>query len=298
MISVKDFSKNFGDKTVIQSLSVDINEGGVFGLLGSNGSGKSTLLRSISGVYKADSGGIYVGDKNVYENIEFKNDLFFVSDDPYFFDQSTISEMADFYKKFYFGWDENVYKKMCEIFPLDVNKRISTFSKGMKRQAHIILAISCSPKYLLLDEAFDGLDPVMRSVLKKVISEKISDQQMTVIVSSHNISEFDNLCDTIMIMHLGKKIICKTKDELSKYITKVQIAFNNPPKAEMFYNLNVMNYETRGNLATLVLRGDCGEISKELQALKPVFLDILPTTLDEVFLYEMEVAGYDSNIIF
>lgn len=297
MISIKDFSKIFDDYSAVSSLSVDIESGNVFGLLGSNGSGKSTLLRSIAGIYEPDNGNITVDGIDVFENTDFKNDMFFVSDTPYFFEQSTINDMANFYRQFYSNWDEDIFKRMCEVFPLDTNKRISRFSKGMKRQAEIILALSCSPKYLLLDEAFDGLDAVMRTVLKKLILEKIVDRQMTVIVSSHNISEFENLCDSILVLHMGKKILCKTKDELSQFITKAQIAFNLPPSPEMFSNLDVISYESRGNLATVIVRGNISETETKLKKLNPIFLDILPTSLDEVFLYEMEANGYDSEYI-
>ena len=298
MISIKNFSKIFDDKVAVDSVNVDIEVGNVFGLLGSNGSGKSTLLRSVAGIYQADMGEILVDEKNVFENTAFKDELFLVSDDPYFFDQSTITDMANFYRRIYSGWDEEIFARMCQVFPLDVKKRISKFSKGMRRQSEIILALSCSPKYLLLDEAFDGLDAVMRSVLKKLILEKIQDKQMTVIVSSHNISEFENLCDNIMIMHMGKKILCKSREELSRFITKAQVAFSSPPNEEMFTGLDIISYEARGNLATIIVRGDTDEIAKKLQSLNPVFLDMLPTSLDEVFLYEMGAFGYDSQYIF
>lgn len=298
MISISNFSKIFDNKTAVDSLDVEIKPGNVFGLLGSNGSGKSTLLRSIAGIYQADKGEILVDGKDVFENIQFKNDTFLVSDDPYFFDQATINDMASFYKKTYSNWNDDVYQRMCQVFPLDVNKHINKFSKGMKRQSEIILAMSCSPKYLLLDEAFDGLDAVMRSVLKKLILEKIADQQMTVIVSSHNIGEFENLCDSIMIMHMGKKVIYKTKDEMSRLITKVQVAFNKPATSEMFKEFDVISYESRGNLSTVVFRGEPDDIEKRLSLLNPVFLDVIPASLDEVFLYEMEAFGYDSKYIF
>lgn len=295
MIKIDSLVKKFNSKTVLDNINIELKEGIVHGLLGSNGSGKSTLMRTISGIYRPDSGSITVDDKETYENILFKESLFFVSDDPYFLPHTSINSMANFYKNFYKNWDDDTFNKLIQIFPLDTNARIDTFSKGMKRQALIILSLSTSPKYIFFDEAFDGLDPVMRNLLKKVISEKISDKAMTVIVSSHNINEFENMCDNILILHQGKKVLERSIDELEGYITKVQIAFQHQPSIDLFNGFNILNYEERGNLATLTIKGVFDEVCANLQALNPVFLDVIPTTLEEVFLYEMEAVGYNAT---
>jgi len=297
MICVESLIKKFDNKTVLDEISLEINDGLVYGLLGSNGSGKSTLLRSIAGIYEPDGGAIMTGDKAVFENADYKNQIFLVSDEPFFFAQSSVNEMAAFYRKFYSNWDEEVFRRLCGVFPLNYSAKISTFSKGMKRQALIILSISTSPKYLLLDEAFDGLDPVMRNVLKSIIAEKIVDNAMSVVVSSHNINEFENMCDVIAILHKGKKILERNQNDQSDQITKVQIAFNGPPAREMFGSFNVHHYESRGNLATLTIRGERDEVESGLQAMNPIFMDIIPATLEEIFLYEMEGVGYDPKNI-
>ncbi|MDR2655020.1 MAG: ABC transporter ATP-binding protein [Oscillospiraceae bacterium] len=295
MISVASFTKKFDGRPALDNISLNISDNSVYGLLGSNGSGKSTLLRSIAGVYTPDGGDILADGKTVFKNLEFKNSLFFVSDEPFYFAQSSLTEMSGFYKKFYTGWNENTYRRLCEVFPLDASARIAGFSKGMKRQALIILSLSCSPRYLLLDEAFDGLDPVMRSALKKVIAEKIADSSMTVIVTSHNVGEFENLCDTVAIIHKGRKVLERENSGDAGNIVKAQLAFAAEPDAGMFRDFDVLNFEMRGRLATLTIRGGFGETQARLEAMNPLFLDILPTTLEEIFIYEMEAAGYGAS---
>jgi len=292
MIAVQELTKKFGNNTALDRLSLTMPDNQVCGILGSNGSGKSTLLRTIAGIYTSDSGEVTADGQGVYENIPFKQSLFFVADDPFFYAQSNISDMAGFYRKFYRGWSDETFRHLRQAFPLDVKARISTFSKGMKRQAQLLLGLSCNPRYLLLDEAFDGLDAVMRSLLKKIIADELSRSLQCVVITSHNIAEFENLCDRISIIHQGRKVAEHSSGDFTGQACKVQIAFPGEASGEMFSHLELLSFEKRGRLATLIVRGSAAELLQQLQAMNPQFLDILPLTLEESFRYEMEAAGY------
>lgn len=293
MIAVNEITKLFGETKALGSVSLTIEGGGVYGLIGSNGSGKSTLLRIIAGVYRTDGGTVTVAGEPAFENTQVKDRIFFVSDEPYFFTQYTIAAMAEFYRHFYSRWDEKTYKRLCEIFPLDTKKRINTFSKGMKRQASLLLALSASPDFLLLDEAFDGLDPVMRALLKRIIAEKAADTGLTTVITSHNLRELEDLCTKIGLLHNGRMVIERDYDSLKDTMHKAQLAFAGDIPVDGLAALGALKVETSGRVATLVLRGNHDEIEARLEALSPLFVELLPLTLEEIFLYEMEGTGYD-----
>lgn len=293
MIAVNNVTKLFGETKALGSVSLTIEGGGVYGLIGSNGSGKSTLLRIIAGVYRADGGTVTIDGQQTFENTALKDRILFVSDEPYFFSQYTIEGMADFYRHFYSRWDENTYKRLCGVFPLDTKKRINTFSKGMKRQASLLLALSASPEFLLLDEAFDGLDPVMRALLKRIIAEKAADMNLTTVITSHNLRELEDLCTKIGLLHYGRMVLERDYDSLKDTMHKAQIAFAQDIPKEALSSLGALKIETSGRVATMVLRGAHDEIKARLEALNPLFIELLPLTLEEIFLYEMEETGYD-----
>lgn len=294
MISVENLEKKFDERTVLGPLTTSFKEGHIYGLLGSNGSGKSTLLRCLSGIYQPDGGQIYVGDqKPVFENIEFKNQMYLVSDDPYYFPQSSMAEMAAYYRKFYSAWDETTYERFCSVFPLDQNARLTTFSKGMRRQAAIILGFSASPTYIYLDEAFDGLDPVMRNTVKRMMMEELAEKNATIILTSHNINEFENICDEVLILHEGQLIDKRATDEPGGVI-KIQIALEKVPTLGDFSDLEVRNMVVQGRLATFIVKGEEEEILLKLQKLDPVFVEVLPVTLEEIFLLDMQEVGYNA----
>ncbi len=293
MIAVNEVTKLFDETKALGSVSLAIEGGGVYGLIGSNGSGKSTLLRIIAGVYRADGGTVTIHGDPTFENAALKDKIFFVSDEPYFFPQYTIEAMADFYRNFYSRWDEATYKRLCGIFPLDTKKRIHSFSKGMKRQASLLLALSASPDFLLLDEAFDGLDPVMRALLKRMIAEKSADTGLTTVITSHNLRELEDLCTKIGLLHYGRMVMERDYDTLKDTMHKAQIAFAEEIPHEALKELGALKVDTSGRVATMVLRGNREEIDARLNALSPLFVELLPLTLEEIFLYEMEGTGYD-----
>lgn len=298
MIEVKSLVKRFGSKAALDGISFTIDAGSVFGLVGSNGAGKSTLLRSLAGIYQPESGKILVDGLEPFENSTVKSKLFFISDYPYFFPQANMKEMADFYSKTYASWDAKRYEELCSLFPLDQNARIINMSKGMQRQVALINALSVRPDYLLLDEIFDGLDPVMRQLLKKLVSSEVSERGMSVVIASHNLRELEDLCDHVGLMHKGGVVFEQELDALKLGIHRVQAIFKPMPLQEALQDLDIIKQDTRGSLVNFVIRGKREEILEKLNALNPVFIEMLPLTLEEVFISEMEVAGYDiENIL-
>ena len=298
MIEVKEFTKKFGSTIALDHISCSVGSGSVFGLVGSNGAGKSTLLRSLAGIYAADGGTIEIDDAAPFENTEVKSRLFFIPDYPYFLPQASLSDTASFYARLYPNWSRKRYEELCGTFPIDSKAKIGNMSKGMQRQAALIAALSTQPEYLMLDEIFDGLDPVMRQLLKKILSHDVSQRGMTVIIASHNLRELEDLCDHVGLLHKGGVILERELDELKLGINKVQAVFKPMPEMNVFKDLDIVKSEIRGSLINFVIRGTKEEILTKINALNPVFVEVLPLTLEEVFISEMEVAGYDlENIL-
>ncbi len=298
MITAQNLTKRFDGYLALDDVSFEIEDGSVFGLVGSNGSGKSTFLRLISGVLIPDGGKIGIDGIASFDNPAVKSQILFLSDTPYFLPQSTLKEMAKFYADMYPKFDFSVYKKMLEYFPLNENKKISSFSKGMQRQASLILAISARPRYLLMDEAFDGLDVVMRRTLSNIISSAIEDSNMTVIIASHNLRELEEIADRIALIHNGKLIRNGKIDELCANIHKIQAVFNQVPELSVFSALNVIKTDRTGSVLQMVVRGEKEEIMNFINSLSPVFCECIEPSLEEAFIYELEVSGYDvKNIL-
>ncbi|MEG0838316.1 MAG: ABC transporter ATP-binding protein [Hydrogenoanaerobacterium sp.] len=299
MINALNVKKYFDGNMALESFTTEIASGSIYGLVGSNGAGKSTLLRLIAGIYSCDSGSITINGENVFENIKIKENIFFVSDDLFFFPGCNMNLMADFYSGIYSNWSSVRYKELCAAFPIGAEKRIDTFSKGMQRQAALILALSTMPEILLLDEAFDGLDPVIRGLLRRLLAEDVAERGITVIVSSHNLRELEDLCDTVGVLHKGKLLLQRGLDDMKLDFCKVQCAFDEPPAKELFAGLDLLKYEAQGKLITLVAHGGQGTVMEQIQALNPLFINSIPLNLEEIFIVEMEAADYDyTNIIY
>ena len=298
MIIAKALTKKFDGITALDSINLTIPEGCIYGLVGSNGSGKSTLLRLISGVYMADDGEITVGGERSFNNPPIKSQIAFLGDTPYFLAQSDLKEMADLYSNMYPDFDYDIYNHLLTIFPLDQKARLSTFSKGMQRQAALILALSTNPKYLLMDEAFDGLDVVMRRVLSNIVMDGVEKRGMTAIIASHNLRELENVCDNLCVIHEGKIISSGDIESLRGNIHKVQAAFSEVPDISAFDGLDIMKTERTGSLLSLVVKGNQDEIMQFINTLNPLYAECIEPTLEEVFIYELEVYGYDvKNIL-
>lgn len=298
MLAIKNVTKKFGAKVALDNLTFNIPSGSVFGLIGSNGSGKSTLLRIISGVYDTDGGCVEIDGEPVFENPKLKSECFFISDFPFFYNNSTVANLAVLYRSMYPNWSEDKFNKLCCMFPIGINDRIVNMSKGMQRQAALMLALSTCPKYLMLDEIFDGLDPVVRQLIKKLLIEIVVENNATIIIASHNLRELEDVCDHIGLIHCGGIVLEKELDEAKLGIHRVQVVFENEVGEGIFSDLNVVKVQRQGKLFSLTIKGDGEQIEKAIASLNPTYMEMLPLTLEEVFISEMEVAGYDiDNII-
>jgi ABC-2 type transport system ATP-binding protein len=293
MISVKNVSKSFGDLDALQKVNLNVNKGSIYGLVGSNGAGKTTLLKLLAGIYKQDGGEVQIAGENVFENIKIKSETVFIPDSLYFFSLYTIDNMASYYKNIYPNWNNERYKKLIKIFNIDVNKKINSLSKGIQRQVAFCLALSTMPKVMLLDEPLDGLDPVMRQKVKNLIIQDVADKKMTILISSHNLRELEDICDHIGILHKGNLIVEKDLDELKADVHKIQIAFKDKVPEELLNNAHILHKEERGNLLLLILKGNKSDVINHFNKFNPVILDIIPLTLEEIFIYEMGDVDYE-----
>lgn len=297
MLKANDLVKRFGDTIALDGLNTEIGRGCIYGLVGPNGSGKSTLMRLMCGVYRPDGGSITLEGEPVFENIAAKDRILYLSDDLYFPPKSTVEELAAFYRGLYSGFSTETYQRLCGCFPLEVKKSLSTFSKGQRRQAALLAALCCHADYLLLDEAFDGLDPVIRLMVKKLLAEEIAERGATVVISSHNLRELEDLCDQIGLLSAGRLLFEKDIDVLKLGFCRVQAAYDHPVDWEAT-GLSVLDKKERGKLVSLLVRGTAEETLAVLEAQRPLFAEALPMTLEEVFIGEMEAVGYDySNIL-
>jgi ABC-2 type transport system ATP-binding protein len=294
MIRINQLSKSFDKERAIDEVSLHIQKGSIYGLLGSNGAGKTTLLKVLAGIYRGDKGSVQIHKQYVFENIELKGKIMFMPDAPYFFPQSSILQMASYYKRIYPQWSQQRFDELGQIFKLDQKRKLHRMSKGMQRQAAFWLALSCMPELLIMDEPIDGLDPVMRQQIKNLLFQEVSDRQLTVLISSHNLREIEDLCDHVGIMHKGQMIVEKELDDLKADTHKIQVAFRHPEEAEAIQSeLNLLHIEQRGSIMLFIVKGEREQIKSQFQAFKPYVLDILPLTLEEIFIYEMGDAGYD-----
>ena len=299
MIEIRNFTKKFGEYKALDGITFTVENSLIVGLVGSNGAGKSTLLRSIAGVYEGDGGTLLVDGESPYENPAVKERVFFVSDYPYFQSGQTLNDLAAFYARFYSRWSWEKFENLCTVFPLDRKKRLSEMSKGMQRQCALICAVSCCPDYLVMDEIFDGLDPVMRQLLKRIVSGEVEERGMSVVIASHNLRELEDFCDYIGMLHRGGIVLEQDLDSIKLGIHKLQAAFRPMPAIEeLKQQLNIVTYDIKGSLLNLVVRGEEREINRVFESLHPLFFETLPLTLEEVFINEMEAAGYDlENIL-
>lgn len=285
MLEIKNVYKAFDNQKVLNGVSLNIEYGSIFGLVGINGAGKSTLLRCIAGIYQLDEGCILFDSLDTYDDNEIRKDIFLVSDDPYFPYGSTIESLKSFYMSFY-DFDNDTYNKYLKLFGLNPKNNISKFSKGMKRQAMLLLALACKPKLLLLDEAFDGLDPMVRVHIKNALSDLIEDNHSLIIISSHNLKELEDICDSYGILEDGNIETYGDLLESKANVNKYQLAFSEDVDLSIFDNFNVLYKNKEGRIITLVIKGDKQEVVDGLQELKPLLLDVLNVNFEELFIYE------------
>lgn len=285
MLEIKNVTKAFKDKSVLDDVSLNIDHGSIFGLVGVNGAGKSTLLRSVAGIYSLDDGLVLFEGLDTHIDVEIRKRIFLVSDDPYYPYGSSIKSLKMFYKSFYV-FDEEVYQKYLNLFKLSETDNISNFSKGMKRQALLLIALACKPDLLLLDEAFDGLDPIVRVHIKNALSDLIEDNNSLIIISSHNLKELEDICDSYGILENGHIETYGDLLESKANINKYQLAFKEEVDIEMFKGFDALYKNMEGRIVTLVIKGNREDVSKKLEALNPLILDVLNVNFEELFIYE------------
>lgn len=295
MINLTGVVKKFDSFTALDGVDIKIEKGTAFGLLGSNGAGKSTILRLLSGIYMQDSGEVLIDGEQAYDNVSAKQKVFFINDETVQFGSFTLRKLKDYYKGFYPNFSEEIFEKMLATVKLPMNKKIDTFSKGMKRQSIVITGLACQTDYLLLDEAFDGLDPTMRIIVKRMLVDAMMDRQLTTIISSHNLKEINEVCDTVALLHQGKVLFNRDLDSVKGNIHKVQAAFPQEYSKEDFTDMELLHFEKNQSILYLIIKGEEEFIRSNLQEKNPLVLDIIPLSLEEIFIYEMEGLGYDFN---
>ena len=294
MIIAENLGKKFRNKTVIRQMNCAIKEGSIYGLVGANGAGKSTFLRMLAGVYQPSEGKAEINGEAVFDNAKIKKEIVFIPDELYFFPNYNFRMMADYYASLYEHFDRHRFQMLCDHFKLDTEARIQNFSKGMKRQGALILALSTRAHYFFFDETFDGLDPVMRSLVKSVLSEDVAQRSSTVLLTSHNLRKLEDLCDHMGLLVEGRIMFESDIDSLKTEMFKVQIAL--PDKTfdrDEFRQLKVLYYKKSGSIATMIVKGDRELVTDVLRSKQPIILDLLPLSLEEVFIYEMEGYGYE-----
>ena len=292
MIRIENLVKYFEGFCALDHADMHVPKGSIYGLVGPNGAGKSTIIRHITGIYRPDEGSVLVDGQPVFENVAVKSKMAYIPDDLFYFLQADTLEMKRFYAGLYPDFDETLFQKLQEFFPaINVKQSIRRLSKGMQKQVAFWLALCCNPQLLVLDEPVDGLDPVMRRQLWSLILSRVQEQQTTILISSHNLRELEDVCDHVGIMHQGKVMLEHSLCELQNTVSKIQIAFEQgmPTLPKQF---DILHMSNMGRVYTIIVRGNPLEAKKELEKLNPLLLDILPLSLEEIFIYEMGGADY------
>ncbi len=298
MIKAENVTKSFDGFKALDDLTLNVRKGSVYGLIGPNGAGKTTFIKNLMGIYKQDSGSIRVDGENVYENCNIKQRVVYISDDLFFFTTYSIIEMAKFYAGIYKNWDWEMFEKLKSVFKIDIKRRCRRLSKGMQKQVAFWLGICARPDLMVLDEPVDGLDPVMRRNTWAILLQEVAEREMTVLVSSHNLRELEDVCDEVGIMFNGKIVLEKALDDVKGEIHKLQIAFDGDMPNNFKESLNILHSSKFGSVDTYIVRGNTEEIKNICQKFSPLICDILPLTLEEIFIYELGGMGYEfENIL-
>ena len=287
MLKINGLSKSFGNKKVLDHLDLEVGQGSIFGLVGVNGAGKSTLLRLVAGIYQADEGNVEFEGLDTYKYEKVREEIFFVNDDPYYPMAANIRSLKEFYASYY-RFNEEAYSKTLKLFDLDENKPINSFSKGMKRQTLLLFALAIKPKLLLLDEAFDGLDPIVRYNLRKALYDFIQEGDASIIISSHNLKELEDICDSYGILDKGRIETYGDLLESKQNINKYQLAFKEAIDESFFEQFDVLHMNKEGSVYSLVIKGDKEKTIEKLSELHPLILDTLAVNFEELFIYEHE----------
>ena len=292
MIQVKELIKTFDGFRALDGLNIHVPKGAVYGLVGPNGAGKSTVIRHLAGIYRQDSGQVLIDGQPVYENPEIKGRIAYIPDDIFFYTQATINDMMKFYRSVYPRFSPERFEKLEELFNLDRKQPMRKLSKGMQKQAAFWLAMSQCPEVVILDEPVDGLDPVMRRQVWSALLSDVAENGTTVLVSSHNLRELEDVCDHVGIMNHGRMLVERSLSALQDNIVKIQLAFADGGKLPE--GLEILHSSSTGRLQQLILRGSAEELTAKISAAGPLFLDVVPLNLEEIFIYEL--GGADREV--
>lgn len=297
MIKARGITKKFGDFCALDDFNMNVPRGSIYGLVGPNGAGKTTIMNHLTGVLLPDNGIVEIDGKPVWENRQLKQRVLSIADDWYFYSTYSMKDMAKFYRSMYENFDTDRYEKLGGYFNIDDNRQLRRLSKGMKKQAAFRLVLSCMPDVLILDEPLDGLDPVMRKQIMSLIIGDVTDRGMTVLVSSHNLRELEDICDYVGIIHKGKMVIEKPLDDLKGSVHKYQLAFDGEFPTELANTLEILHTSRLGTVYTVIVKGDVKAANEVIGKYSPIVFDKVSLTLEEVFIYELGGLGYDFSKI-
>ena len=297
MIEVVNLTKAYGKYKALDGLNLHVKQGSVFGLLGPNGSGKTTLIKHLVGVFENETGTVKIDGKDVFDNAEVKGEIIYIPDDVFFFSQYSILETANFYASLYPNWSWERFETLKQAFPIDVKRRVTKLSKGMQKQVAFWLSICARPKVMILDEPVDGLDPVMRKKVWNLVLQDVVEYGTTVLVSSHNLRELEDICDHVGIMFNGKMMIERELDNMKSDIHKLQLAYAGKIPEKILDAESILHQTQSGSVIQYIVRGDRTTIINKVRGTNPVILDILPLSLEEIYIYELGGKGYEINNI-
>ncbi|MBO7253441.1 MAG: ABC transporter ATP-binding protein [Oscillospiraceae bacterium] len=286
MLEMKNLTKSFGSFRALQDLNLTVPHGTVYGLVGPNGAGKSTAIRHMTGIYQPDSGSVTLNGQPIYENTAVKATIGYIPDEIFYYPSATLEDMKRFYRQIYPQFDNGLFQRLKEAFQLPEKTPIRRYSKGMQKQAAFHLTLCTHPDMLILDEPVDGLDPVMRRQVMSLILSDVSEHGTTVLISSHNLRELEDICDHVGIMDKGKMLLQRSLADMQGMIHKLQIVGDVPE------NLDILHESNSGRLKTLIVRGKLHEVQGKAAMAKPVYFDVLPLSLEEIFIYELGGADY------
>lgn len=295
MIKVDRVSKKYDNDFVLNNLSFNIKDNCIYGLVGANGAGKSTLLRIIMGIFDANIGSVTIDGEEVSHNVKLKQKMVFIPDDLFFYPGYTLIDMAKYYQSMYYEFDMDYLRELAKLLKLKENVKISNFSKGMKRQCALICAIATNADYMFFDETFDGLDPVIRNVMKKIIVKQMNKKKTTIVMTSHNLRELEDICDNLGLLYQGGILLESEIDTIKTNMYKVQISLKGDFDKDDFSDIDLLSYKKNGSVATLIIKDVDNTSKKKLAKKNPIILDYLNLTLEEIFIYEMEAMGYEFN---
>ena len=297
MIKAKGIIKTFDDFHALDGFEMTVPKGSIYGLVGPNGAGKTTIINHLLGVLRQNEGEILIDGQKVWENDFLKQRVLCINDDWYFYPSFTVKEMAKFYKDIYKNFNHERYEALGEILKIEENRQIRRLSKGMKKQIAFRLVLSCMPEVLILDEPLDGLDPVMRKQIMNIIIADVAERKMTVLVSSHNLRELEDICDHVGIIHKGKMVMEKPLDDLKGNILKIQTVFKDGFPNEIKDEIDILHFSKTGSVNTIIIKGDTALVEEKIKNYNPVVFDKVSLTLEEVFIYELGGLGYDFSYI-